>query len=64
MHRNSVTVGLYPLVGWKFPDFLSFIAEGCSQDTALILDWAHSVGLYEDVSETSDMAENCDSSGK
>lgn len=60
---NHVVIGLYPLVGWKLPDSMKFVAEGCSQDTALILNWAKSIGLFTDVAETSHMAESCSNSG-
>lgn len=57
------TEGLYPLVGWKFPNSLKFVAEGCSQDTAIILRWAESIGLFEDIAVTSRMAQSCSISG-
>lgn len=60
---HSSLRGLYPLVGWKLPDSVKFVAEGCSQDTALILNWAKSIGLFTDVAETSHMAESCSNSG-
>ncbi|OZC10134.1 hypothetical protein X798_02724 [Onchocerca flexuosa] len=55
--------GLYPLVGWKFPNSLQFVAEGYSQDTAIILRWAESIGLFEDIAVTSRMAQSCSISG-
>ncbi|MCP9263047.1 hypothetical protein DINM_006401 [Dirofilaria immitis] len=55
--------GLYPLVGWKFPNSLKFIAEGYSQDTAIIFRWAESIGLFEDIESTSRMAQSCLTSG-
>ncbi|VDM43971.1 unnamed protein product [Toxocara canis] len=48
--------GLYPLVGWRLPNMLSFVAEGCSHDTALPLKWARSIGLFDDVAQTSSIA--------
>ncbi|CAG9534366.1 unnamed protein product [Cercopithifilaria johnstoni] len=60
---HSSVKGLYPLVGWNFPNSLKFVAEGCSQDTAVILRWAESIGLFEDVTATSQMAQSCSISG-
>ncbi|KAL3990286.1 FGGY of carbohydrate kinases N-terminal domain family protein [Acanthocheilonema viteae] len=60
---HSSLKGLYPLVGWNFPNSLKFVAEGCSQDTAIILRWAESIGLFEDVATTSQMAQSCSISG-
>uniref|UniRef100_A0A915AND8 Glycerol kinase 5 n=1 Tax=Parascaris univalens TaxID=6257 RepID=A0A915AND8_PARUN len=48
--------GLYPLVGWKLPNMQSYVAEGCSHDTALILKWAESIGLFDDITLTSNIA--------
>ncbi|KAK6112565.1 FGGY of carbohydrate kinases N-terminal domain family protein [Brugia pahangi] len=60
---HSSLKGLYPLVGWKFPNSVKFVAEGCSQDTAIILRWAESIGLFEDIGVTSRMAQSCSISG-
>ncbi|VDD85872.1 unnamed protein product [Enterobius vermicularis] len=48
--------GLYPLVAWRFPTIYCYTAEGCAHDTALILKWAESIGLFVDVTDTSSMA--------
>uniref|UniRef100_A0A8R1HMP5 Glycerol kinase 5 n=1 Tax=Caenorhabditis japonica TaxID=281687 RepID=A0A8R1HMP5_CAEJA len=48
--------GLYPLVGWRINGDTDFIAEGNAHDTAVILHWAQSIGLFNDVTETSDIA--------
>jgi putative glycerol kinase 5 len=48
--------GVYPLVGWKVEDDTTFLVEGCSHDTASVLLWAHSIGLYQNVEETSAIA--------
>ncbi|KAF1748261.1 hypothetical protein GCK72_024728 [Caenorhabditis remanei] len=48
--------GLYPLVGWRINGETDFIAEGNAHDTAVILHWAQSIGLFNDVTETSDIA--------
>lgn len=34
----------------------SYVAEGCSHDTALILKWAESIGLFDDITLTSNIA--------
>ncbi|VDN04571.1 unnamed protein product [Thelazia callipaeda] len=60
---HSSLNGLYPLVGWKFPNWLNFAAEGCAQNTVTVLEWAKSVGLFQDVEVTSKIAENCCTSG-
>ncbi|CAI2357409.1 unnamed protein product [Caenorhabditis sp. 36 PRJEB53466] len=48
--------GLYPLVGWRINGETDFIAEGNAHDTAVILHWAQSIGLFDDVTQTSDIA--------
>uniref|UniRef100_A0A0N4U6E7 Glycerol kinase 5 n=1 Tax=Dracunculus medinensis TaxID=318479 RepID=A0A0N4U6E7_DRAME len=50
--------GLYPLVGWKFPDSISFLAEGFSNSTVMVLQWAKSIGLFSDVQEISRIVES------
>ncbi|KAL5005350.1 hypothetical protein ScPMuIL_018806 [Solemya velum] len=60
--------GLYPLVGWKIKEETVFIAEGCATDTGIVLEWAKSYigffpGYFEDVTETSNMAESVPNSG-
>uniref|UniRef100_A0AC35FXR6 Glycerol kinase n=1 Tax=Panagrolaimus sp. PS1159 TaxID=55785 RepID=A0AC35FXR6_9BILA len=49
--------GLYPLVGWRTKNIPLFIAEGKSDDTATLLNWALSIGLCSDISETSTIAQ-------
>ena len=49
-------LGLYPLVGWRINGETDFIAEGNAHDTAVILHWAQSIGLFNDVTETSNIA--------
>ncbi|KAK5982265.1 Glycerol kinase 5 [Trichostrongylus colubriformis] len=45
--------GLYPLVGWRLKNVPVFVAEGNDHDTAVVLKWAQSIGLFTDVSQTS-----------
>lgn len=56
--------GLYPVVGWRINGDADFLAEGNAHDTAVILHWAQSIGLFNDVTETSDIAQSVkDSNG-
>ncbi|CAJ0610275.1 unnamed protein product [Cylicocyclus nassatus] len=48
--------GLYPLVGWRMNNKPTFVAEGNDHDTAVVLKWAQSIGLFSNVSETADIA--------
>ncbi|XP_059164187.1 putative glycerol kinase 5 isoform X2 [Physella acuta] len=55
--------GLYPLVGWKIGSELVFIAEGQCADTGNILDWAKSIDLLSDTSQSSQIAQSVPDSG-
>lgn len=48
--------GLYPLIGWRIQNSPTFVAEGKSDDTATLLNWALSIGLCSEVAETSTIA--------
>merc|ERR1719158_1324791 len=48
--------GLIPLVAWKIGDQVAFLAEGSVHDTGVMMSWAHSTGLFENVEDTSDIA--------
>ncbi|XP_052121374.1 putative glycerol kinase 5, partial [Frankliniella occidentalis] len=50
--------GLYPVVGWRVKDELVYLVEGASNDTANIVNWGQSVGLYSDPAQSSAMAES------
>ncbi|CAB3399336.1 unnamed protein product [Caenorhabditis bovis] len=54
--------GMYPLVAWRINGKPEFVAEGNAHDTAVILHWAQSIGLFDDVTKTSDIAHSVDSS--
>lgn len=41
---NFVLPGLYPLIGWKIGDKLTYVAEGLATDTGSTLTWAQSLG--------------------
>ncbi|XP_005106262.1 putative glycerol kinase 5 [Aplysia californica] len=60
---HASVAGLYPIVGWKIGKEVVYLAEGVSADTGNVMTWAESMGLFEDVSETSEMAESVPDSG-
>lgn len=43
-HKCVECKGLFPLVGWKIGDDLTYIAEGLATDTGLCIEWAKSIG--------------------
>lgn len=45
------------MVGWRVKDDLVYLVEGASSDTANIVNWGQSMGLYADPSQSSAMAE-------
>jgi len=56
--------GLYPTVVWKLRDQpVCYGVEGSSYDTATIVNWGKSIGLYADPAETSAMALSVSNSG-
>lgn len=57
----SIT-GLYPLVGWRIGSELVYVAEGAANDTGSIIEWAKSLGIINEPSETSDLANSVDDS--
>ncbi|CAG5049140.1 unnamed protein product [Parnassius apollo] len=48
--------GLYPVVAWRLGNELVFSAEGASNDTATIITWAQSIGLFENPADTAEIA--------
>ncbi|XP_045537418.1 putative glycerol kinase 5 [Papilio machaon] len=48
--------GLYPVVGWRLGNELVFSAEGANNDTATVIKWAQSINLFENPSDTADIA--------
>ncbi|CAH0713348.1 unnamed protein product, partial [Brenthis ino] len=48
--------GLYPVVGWRLGEELVFSAEGANNDTASIIKWAQSLGLFDNPQDTADIA--------
>lgn len=60
---HASILGLYPLVSWVLRDRgANYCVEGSSSDTATIINWGKSIGLFEDPKETSDMAGSVHSS--
>ncbi|XP_023288385.1 putative glycerol kinase 5 [Orussus abietinus] len=54
--------GLYPLVGWRIGSELVYVAEGASNDTGTLIEWAKYLGIVNEPSETSIMANSVDDS--
>ena len=50
--------GLYPLVAWRFNNKPIYVAEGKSDDTATLLQWALKIGLCEQIKETESLAKS------
>ncbi|XP_050352427.1 putative glycerol kinase 5 isoform X2 [Nymphalis io] len=48
--------GLYPVVGWRLGDELVFSAEGANNDTASIIKWAQTLGLFDNPQDTAEIA--------
>ncbi|CAH2089560.1 unnamed protein product [Euphydryas editha] len=48
--------GLYPVVGWRLGDELIYSAEGANNDTASIIKWAQSLGLFDNPQDTAEIA--------
>ncbi|KAJ1354758.1 hypothetical protein KIN20_011778 [Parelaphostrongylus tenuis] len=53
---HASMTGLYPLVAWRVDNKAVFVAEGNNHDTAVVLKWAESIGLFSNVTEISDLA--------
>merc|ERR1719154_356752 len=45
--------GLVPLVGWKVGDDITFLAEGSVHETGVMVNWAQTVGLFENIDDIS-----------
>lgn len=56
--------GLYPIVGWKIKDEIVYVTEGFSSDTATVIEWCRSIGLFEKYEEISDLVTSVASSGE
>ncbi|XP_076331921.1 glycerol kinase 5-like isoform X2 [Tachypleus tridentatus] len=53
---------LYPIIGWKIGDEVTYLAEGSSYGAGAVMFWGQKIGLYDDVSQTSDLAKSVPSS--
>ncbi|XP_021372117.1 putative glycerol kinase 5 [Mizuhopecten yessoensis] len=61
---HASVAGLYPQIGWKIKDELVFVAEGAINDTGIVIEWAKSMGFFDDVADTSRIAESVPDSGQ
>lgn len=60
---HASILGLYPLVSWDLRGRgVNYCVEGSSADTATVINWGKSIGLFDDPKETSSMAVSVDSS--
>jgi putative glycerol kinase 5 len=41
---HASVAGIYPLVAWKYDSELVYMAEGCSKDNGIIVDWGKTIG--------------------
>ncbi|XP_041984824.1 putative glycerol kinase 5 [Aricia agestis] len=48
--------GFYPIVGWRIGEEVVYSAEGANNDTASIIKWAQSLGLFDSPEDTADIA--------
>ncbi|XP_052783381.1 putative glycerol kinase 5 [Mya arenaria] len=60
---HASVAGLYPLIGWKIGDKLTYLAEGLASDTGTVIQWAQSMGYFDDVRDTAAMAESVEDTG-
>ncbi|ESP00284.1 hypothetical protein LOTGIDRAFT_225946 [Lottia gigantea] len=60
---HASIAGLYPVIGWKIGDEMTFVAEGQAADTGSILEWAQSIGVLDDIRQSSDIAQSVPDSG-
>ncbi|CAN8022156.1 unnamed protein product [Ixodes persulcatus] len=56
------TSGIYPVVGWKINDVVTYLAEGSSYDTGTAITWAEELGLLKEPMESSTLAASVPSS--
>ncbi|XP_035693868.1 putative glycerol kinase 5 isoform X1 [Branchiostoma floridae] len=59
---HTSMAGLYPLIGWKIGDEIVYLAEGNASDTGNAIDWARSIGLFDDYTETVEIVESVEDS--
>ncbi|XP_077862637.1 LOW QUALITY PROTEIN: glycerol kinase 5-like [Saccoglossus kowalevskii] len=61
-HPTASKTGLYSLVCWKIKDEIVFMCEGNSADTGTSVDWGQKIGLYDNIGDTSKLANSVDNS--
>jgi len=52
-HPHASIAGLYPQIGCKIKDELSYVCEGSITSMAICIEWAKKIELFNDVSEIS-----------
>ncbi|CAN7997154.1 unnamed protein product [Ixodes hexagonus] len=57
------TSGVYPVVGWKINDAVTYLVEGSSYDSGTVITWAEKLGLLKDPKESSALATSVPNSG-
>lgn len=60
---HASIAGLYPLIGWKIGNECVYVSEGYASDTGRCFEWARSVGLFENVEDTEQIATSLSDSG-
>lgn len=60
---HASIAGLYPLVGWRVGDEISYLVEGASNDTGSLINWAMSVGWLNNPAESEHLAASVKDSG-
>ncbi|KAL0278744.1 UNVERIFIED_CONTAM: hypothetical protein PYX00_000474 [Menopon gallinae] len=48
--------GVYPVVAWRLRDETTYMAEGGSNDTGTTIKWAQKIGIIENPTDSSDLA--------
>jgi len=55
--------GLYPVIGWKIKDSITYLAEGCSLDSGTTILWAQKAGFFKTPEESEAIAYSVPDSG-
>ncbi|KAL3848154.1 hypothetical protein ACJMK2_019031, partial [Sinanodonta woodiana] len=55
---HASIAGLYPLIGWKIGDEITYVAEGKSNDTGITIEWGKSLGFFEDVNDIDQLVQS------
>lgn len=59
---HASLTGLYPIVGWKIGNDLTYVAEANFASSGSVCEWGLRFGLYSDLAETETMAESVEGS--